>query len=263
MDCGAITLTIVNTTDHAVVAEAVASDGQKAEINADARNGTSPSSGSETLTFDEDIGTVTVDVSVAPGGESDNVPEPQSFSVETNCQPDVCAVESGVDAGESGLTDEGGGCVSDSPGYEQDELGAPCDIATGTPGSGDGVVIDQHCAPVPATDDGTANRGTTTESAVTPAVIAGAPADLDCEDLTAEEAQAMVDADPSDPNNLDGEGDGLACESENGTDDVASTDDSEDLAYTGVAEIGSLLGLASTLLGGGLMSLWLGRRRTA
>ena len=36
--------------------------------------------------------------------------------------------------------------------------------------------------------------------------------DLDCEDFqTQEEAQAVLDADPSDPNNLDPNGDGIAC----------------------------------------------------
>ncbi len=38
--------------------------------------------------------------------------------------------------------------------------------------------------------------------------------DLDCADFaTQEEAQAVLDANPSDPNALDGEGDGIACES--------------------------------------------------
>lgn len=38
--------------------------------------------------------------------------------------------------------------------------------------------------------------------------------DLDCADFAAqEEAQAVLDADPSDPNGLDGEGDGVPCES--------------------------------------------------
>lgn len=38
--------------------------------------------------------------------------------------------------------------------------------------------------------------------------------DLDCADFaTQEEAQAVLDADPSDPHGLDGEGDGIACES--------------------------------------------------
>ena len=38
--------------------------------------------------------------------------------------------------------------------------------------------------------------------------------DLDCSDFaTQEDAQATLDADPSDPNGLDAEGDGMACES--------------------------------------------------
>lgn len=37
--------------------------------------------------------------------------------------------------------------------------------------------------------------------------------DLDCDDFASQpEAQAVLDADPSDPNNLDGDGDGIACE---------------------------------------------------
>ena len=38
--------------------------------------------------------------------------------------------------------------------------------------------------------------------------------DLDCSDFeTQAEAQAVLDADPSDPHGLDGEGDGIPCES--------------------------------------------------
>ncbi len=41
----------------------------------------------------------------------------------------------------------------------------------------------------------------------------GAQRDLDCDDFaTQEEAQANLDADPSDPNNLDTDDDGNACE---------------------------------------------------
>lgn len=41
-----------------------------------------------------------------------------------------------------------------------------------------------------------------------------ASGDLDCKDFaTQEEAQAVLDADSSDPNGLDGDGDGVACES--------------------------------------------------
>lgn len=38
--------------------------------------------------------------------------------------------------------------------------------------------------------------------------------DLNCSDFdTREQAQAVLDEDPSDPNYLDGEGDGIPCES--------------------------------------------------
>lgn len=37
-------------------------------------------------------------------------------------------------------------------------------------------------------------------------------ADLNCEDLTQAEAQEILDADPTDPNGLDGDNDGIACE---------------------------------------------------
>lgn len=38
------------------------------------------------------------------------------------------------------------------------------------------------------------------------------PADVDCDEVDAAEAQRILDADRSDPNNLDQDGDGLACE---------------------------------------------------
>jgi hypothetical protein len=38
------------------------------------------------------------------------------------------------------------------------------------------------------------------------------PADVDCADLTQAEAQAILDQDPSDPNGLDADHDGVACE---------------------------------------------------
>ncbi|MBK1784408.1 excalibur calcium-binding domain-containing protein [Prauserella sp. ASG 168] len=41
----------------------------------------------------------------------------------------------------------------------------------------------------------------------------GAQNDLNCDDFSSQaEAQAALDRDPSDPNNLDGDGDGIACE---------------------------------------------------
>jgi competence protein ComEC len=52
------------------------------------------------------------------------------------------------------------------------------------------------------------------ESTSEPSPEAAPTGDLDCADFaTQEEAQAVLDANPSDPNYLDGEGDGIACES--------------------------------------------------
>lgn len=65
---------------------------------------------------------------------------------------------------------------------------------------------------------------TTTDPGATEATFRASsqyPGDLDCADFaTLEEAQAVLDADPSDPNGLDGEGDGIPCE------DLPSTDGS-------------------------------------
>lgn len=50
--------------------------------------------------------------------------------------------------------------------------------------------------------------------AATAAAQGEPPADLDCADFAPGEAQAALDADPSDPHNLDADGDGLACEAD-------------------------------------------------
>src|SRR5215210_1303051 len=59
-------------------------------------------------------------------------------------------------------------------------------------------------------------NGTTVNPGTTEAAFRTAsqyPGDLDCADFARlEEAQAVLDADPSDPNGLDGDGDGIPCE---------------------------------------------------
>ena len=66
----------------------------------------------------------------------------------------------------------------------------------------DGVACETFTYP-----DGTARDEVPVQSAVSPT------GDLDCEDFaTQEEAQAVYNQDPSDPNNLDQDNDGLACE---------------------------------------------------
>lgn len=59
---------------------------------------------------------------------------------------------------------------------------------------------------------------------------AQAQGDLDCADFaTQQEAQAEYDADPSDPNGLDADSDGSACEENAGaTDDSGASDDQYD-----------------------------------
>lgn len=179
-------------------------------------------------------------------------------------QPEDCDIDSGVDAGESGTVVDGE-CVSTSPGYEENEIGGACDVATGQPGSGSGIVTDGQCT-VPAQEEQPGGE-TVLPDGVTPQI----PVDLNCEDVTAQEAKAIVDADPTDPNNLDGEGDGLACEADDGTNDgvtpvVDETVDAApagDLADTGVAGVGNMVGLGALLIGGGLLALWAARQRTA
>ena len=63
-----------------------------------------------------------------------------------------------------------------------------------------------------------------TGSALAASIITATPAfaassdDLDCPDFTSQEqAQGVYDSDPSDPNGLDREGDGIACETSGGS----------------------------------------------
>lgn len=85
--------------------------------------------------------------------------------------------------------------------------------------------------------------------------------ELNCDDFTTqEEAQAVLDADPSDPNVLDGDGNGVACESlpsgveEDDTEQVAAT--GKQLPKTGI-ETWQLaaLSLALLLIGGAMVLL--------
>ncbi|MYW74891.1 hypothetical protein GTW08_22485, partial [Pseudonocardia sp. SID8383] len=110
--------------------------------------------------------------------------------------------------------------------------------------------------------------------ATTPA--AGAPAagrgsDLDCVDLSRAQAQAVLAADPSDPNNLDRDDDGRACE---GSDLVAAAGTGQVRAVPGggvEAGDGSggagvdptvflLFGTGAVLATGAGVVVWSGRR---
>jgi micrococcal nuclease len=86
------------------------------------------------------------------------------------------------------LADRGNGIGESTPGCTGDSP------APQSPGS-----QTQEPAPAPTPD---------------PAPSAPSSGDLDCSDFSTQpEAQAVLDADPSDPNGLDGEGDGVPCES--------------------------------------------------
>jgi hypothetical protein len=87
-------------------------------------------------------------------------------------------------------------------------LAVGCGATPAAPDSGSGG---------PGVNESEAALATTAEPGAAEPSPQGPPqyggADLDCVDLaTREEAQAVLDADPSDPDGLDGEGDGIACE---------------------------------------------------
>ncbi len=109
----------------------------------------------------------------------------------------------------------------------------------------------------------------------------GQAADVDCADVTFEEAQAILAADPTDPNRLDADNDGIACEVDDGaTAPAAQTqyeptpataqyaapadqyaapaDDTGALPATGGPAL--LLSAGVLLLGAGLLGLGLVRR---
>lgn len=110
--------------------------------------------------------------------------------------------------------------------------------------------------------------------------------DVDCPQLTFEEAQAILAADPSDPNRLDADNDGIACdrsntlpsepkmeekmemkseekmemkseEKEKGKEKEKMKEEKKEMPKTGGAAVGSLLGLGAgaLLVGGGLIAL--------
>lgn len=82
------------------------------------------------------------------------------------------------------------------------------------------------------------------------------PADLDCADFgTQADAQAVYDADPSDPHGLDADDDGVACETlpDGSAEDEEDTGGAGELPVTGISA--GLIGLGAVVLlaaGGGL-----------
>lgn len=77
-------------------------------------------------------------------------------------------------------------------------------------------VVDTDCLPPVTTTTPTTPPVTTTPvETTTPApTLRPDVEDINCDDITDAEAQAILDADPSDPNLLDGDNDGDACDDE-------------------------------------------------
>lgn len=127
-----------------------------------------------------------------------------------------------------------------------------------------------------ATDPDATDPDETTTAPETTTPAAGAPtagrgSDLDCVDLSRAQAQAVLAADPSDPHNLDRDGDGRACE---GPDLVAAAGTGQVRAVPGggvEAGDGSggagvdptvflLVGTGAVLAAGAGVVVWSGRR---
>lgn len=123
-------------------------------------------------------------------------------------------------------------------------------------------------------EETTPEETTTAPETTTPAAgapTAGRGSDLDCVDLSRAQAQAVLAADPSDPHNLDRDGDGRACE---GPDLVAAAGTGQVVAVPGggvEAGDGSggagvdptvflLVGTGAVLAAGAGVVVWSGRR---
>ena len=101
--------------------------------------------------------------------------------------------------------------------------------------------------------------------AATPAVAASS-ADLDCPDFTSQEqAQGVYNSNPSDPNRLDADNDGIACDAAGGS--SVSSSAPQDGVETGAGGTAGLESKAMFGFGGlalaGAGVIMLGRRRLA
>lgn len=88
-----------------------------------------------------------------------------------------------------------------------------CQLADRGNGIGEGTPGCTGASPAPESQQSA--PGSAPAPAPAPSGVSGSSGgDLNCSDFsTQQEAQAVLDADPSDPNGLDGEGDGVPCES--------------------------------------------------
>ena len=94
-------------------------------------------------------------------------------------------------------------------------------------------------------------------------------ADRDCPDFASQaEAQAAYDAVPGDPERLDRDGDGIACETEDSGETGGSTTTNEatasgELPFTGPRENAIIAATGTAAVGLGIVMVYAGRRRTA
>ena len=107
------------------------------------------------------------------------------------------------------------------------------------------------------------------------APAAMAQGDVDCPQLTFEEAQAILAADPSDPNRLDADGDGIACDRSNTLPSQPTPQPQpkmeeqpkmeqtmpKEMPKTGGPAVGSLLPVSALLVGAGILGFAVLRRR--
>jgi hypothetical protein len=111
---------------------------------------------------------------------------------------------------------------------------------------------------------------TATMALVLAGPAAAQTADRDCPDFaTQAEAQAAFNAVPGDPERLDRDGDGIACEdgegggttqAEGGNNAAEATGE---LPFTGPRENAIIAATGTALLGAGVVLVYVGRRRTA
>ena len=139
------------------------------------------------------------------GGDAEPVPLPAPEAQEA--EPVQEEPESAPDPAPTGDLD----CADFAT---QEEAQAILDANPDDPNYLDGEEDGIACESLPSSSTSTSSA-TATATATPPSSPEPAPTgDLDCSDFeTQEEAQEVLDADPSDPNYLDGEGDGIPCES--------------------------------------------------
>jgi len=85
--------------------------------------------------------------------------------------------------------------------------------------------------------------------------------DVDCSSISQSQAQSIYNSDPSDPNNLDTDGDSIACEASETTTTTTTTDTTDTTTFASTGFEAWLVGAAGGLCLGG--ALFLRRRRSA